>query len=150
MDPKLLELAIEIAVRNHKGVPDKVGMPYILHPLRVMMKVRTIPQKIVAVLHDVVEDTECKVEDLVAAGFPAEVLDALALVTKDEGEDTSTMEGYLAFVARAAANPISRAVKLADIEDNMDLTRMNSLSEKDVARLERYQAAHAFLMSKVE
>jgi (p)ppGpp synthase/HD superfamily hydrolase len=110
-----LEDAIALAVDAHRGQSDKSGQPYILHPLRVMFRCTTDAQRIVAILHDVVEDTSRTFDDLRKLGYPEDILAALDCVTKREGES------YEAFVERAAANPIARAVKIADIEDNLDL-----------------------------
>ena len=111
-----LERAIEIAVSAHKGVFDKGGNPYILHPLRVMMLLTTKDEKIVGVLHDVVEDSEdWDFDKLKAEGFSDTVLDSLRSVTKfSEDED------YDAFIQRGLDNSIGRAVKIADIKDNLD------------------------------
>ena len=132
-----LETAIAIAVKAHQGQFDKSGQPYILHPLRVMFRCKGDLARTVAVLHDVVEDTPTTLDDLRNAGFSEEVLAALDCVTKREGES------YEAFVERAAANPIVRQVKLADLEDNMDLRRLpaTDLSPRAVDRLNRYIAA---------
>lgn len=130
-----LEDAIALAAEAHRGQVDKSGQPYILHPLRVMLRCQTQAQRIAAVLHDVVEDTGRTFDDLRALGYPAEVLAALDGLTKRDGES------YEAFVERAAANPIARVVKLADIEDNLDLRRLPGVSDKDVDRLARYVRA---------
>jgi (p)ppGpp synthase/HD superfamily hydrolase len=130
-----LEDAIALAAEAHRGQVDKSGQPYILHPLRVMLRCRTDPQRIAAVLHDVVEDTGRTFDDLRGLGYPAEILAALDCLTKREGEP------YEAFVERAAADPIARVVKLADIEDNLDLRRLPGVSDKDVDRLARYVRA---------
>ncbi len=134
-----LERAIEIAVLAHKGARDKAGNPYILHPLRVMMRVDSQTEKIVAVLHDVIEDSQpphrWELDDLRREGFSEEVLTALDGVTR--GAD----ESYEEFVRRSACNPVSRRVKIADLEDNMDVRRIHELTEKDVARLKRYMSA---------
>ena len=134
-DLDLLEKAIGIAVAAHRGQKDRYGVPYILHPLRVMARVDTLPEKIVAVLHDVVEDTDWTFETLQKEGFPEPLLAALRCVTKEEGED------YKHFVQRSASNPLARRVKLADLEDNMDVRRFKSLTGQDQARLEKYRAA---------
>jgi (p)ppGpp synthase/HD superfamily hydrolase len=130
-----LEDAIALAVEAHRGQTDKSGQPYILHPLRVMFRCQTDTQRIVAVLHDVVEDTGRTLDDLRQLGYSGEVLAALDCVTKREREP------YDAFVERAAANPVARVVKIADIEDNLDLRRLPGIVENDVARLARYVKA---------
>lgn len=128
----LLERAIAIAVDAHQGQFDKAGAPYILHPLRMMMRLETPSEKIVAVLHDVIEDTPWTFDALRSEGFPKEVIEAIAGVTR-RGDET-----YEAFIDRAAGNPLARAVKLADLEDNMDVRRLEALNAKDQMRLSRY------------
>lgn len=130
-----LEEAVRIAAEAHAGQRDRYGAPYLLHPLRVMLRMRTDAERMAAVLHDVVEDTEWTLERLRAAGFPAEVVSAVDAVTRREGED------YDAFVRRAARDPIGRAVKLADVEDNLDLRRVDEVLPRDVERLNRYLRA---------
>src|SRR6516162_276932 len=120
----LLENAIVIAVGAHRGQRDRYGAPYILHPLRVMGRVNSVTEKMVAILHDVVEDTKWTLEDLKREGFPNSVLAALDCVTKQEGED------YEEFVERSRSNPLARSVKLADLEDNMDLRRLHAITEE--------------------
>jgi (p)ppGpp synthase/HD superfamily hydrolase len=139
---ELLERAIGIAVEAHRGQKDRCGAPYILHPLRVMARVETETEKIVAILHDVVEDTKWTMADLRREGFPEEVLTALDCVTKREGET------YEDFVKRSAGNPLARRVKLADLEDNMDVRRLAQVTDNDNERLERYLKAWNFLTGR--
>ncbi|HLH56212.1 MAG TPA: GTP pyrophosphokinase [Verrucomicrobiae bacterium] len=138
-DHELLEKAITIAVSAHHGQKDRYGAPYILHPLRVMDKLSSTEEKIVGVLHDVVEDTDWTFDRLAREGFPASLLDALQAVTKREGED------YDDFVKRSSSNALAREVKLADLEDNMDLRRMSEVTEKDLSRLQKYVKAWRYL-----
>lgn len=151
-----LERAIAIAVDGHRGAVDKAGAPYILHPLRVMMALSTEEERIVGVLHDVPEDTATTFDDLRREGFSEAVLTALAAVTKtpaDEAPETATAEArdrlYFAFVARAAGHPIARRVKIADIRDNLDASRMNRVTPRDAERLDRYVRALRFLETGV-
>ena len=134
-----LEEAIALAVQAHKGQKDRNNQPYILHPLRVMMRLETETERIVGVLHDVIEDTSITPDDLRKAGYSEEVLAALDCVTKREGE------AYEDFVLRSATNPVARRVKLADLEDNMDVKRLSEVKEKDIERLNRYLKAWAHL-----
>ena len=134
-----LERAIEIAAAAHAGQVDKAGAPYILHPLRVMMSVRAPHERMAAVLHDVVEDTSITLADLEAEGFPREVIDAIGALTKSKGESR------IDAARRAAAHPIARVVKLADVADNMDLTRIPNPTESDHARLRQYAEVKALL-----
>ncbi|WP_058051399.1 HD domain-containing protein [Janthinobacterium sp. Ant5-2-1] len=139
-----LERAIEIAAATHAGQTDKGGAPYILHPLRVMLRVAPGAQQIVAVLHDVVEDSDGKVtfDDLASEGFSQEVIDGVRAVSKIEGES------YEAFIARAALNPVGKAVKLADLAENSDLSRIEMPTEKDLERVGKYRRAIQQLMSQ--
>ncbi len=127
-----IEKAIEIAAREHAGDVDKAGNPYLFHPLRLMFAVNTPFEKMAAVLHDVVEDTPVTLDDLKREGFHQDVLAAVEALTKRPGE------GRLDGAARAAANPIARVVKLADVTDNMDLGRIANPTDKDFERLKEY------------
>ncbi len=151
-----LQRAISIAVEAHEGQVDKGGNPYILHPMRIMMSLRTIDEMIVGVLHDVVEDCSDRGfgwERLKEEGFSKTVLDALKSVTKTPEEERhfKTLNGedrvtaYLRFVDRAKSNPIGRRVKRADIYDNLNVTRIDKLTEKDLARLNQYKVALQYL-----
>ena len=136
-----LERAIEIAARAHAGQIDKGGHPYILHPLRLLLTVDHPQERITAVLHDVVEDTGVTLADLAAEGFAQEVIDAVDALTKTKGETR------LAAAQRAAVNPIARVVKLADVNDNMQLSRIPNPTEKDHARLAEYEQVRALLLA---
>lgn len=133
--------AIQLALTAHAGQTQPNGQPYILHPLAVMHRVRTEHEQMAAVLHDVVEDTPITLDDLRERGYPAAVVAAVDALTRREGED------YAAFIARAKAHPIARAVKLADIDHNLDVRRLTAVSADDAARLERYRAAWFVLHS---
>jgi GTP diphosphokinase / guanosine-3',5'-bis(diphosphate) 3'-diphosphatase len=135
----LLEKAILIATKAHAGQVDKGGNPYILHPLAVMQRVKTLKAKIVAVLHDVLEDTTVTKEDLLMEGFPEDIVAAVIGVTRQKGESRKQ------FIRRASLNPISKEVKIADIEENMDLTRIPNPTEKDYRRIEMYKKELEFL-----
>jgi (p)ppGpp synthase/HD superfamily hydrolase len=131
-----LERAIVIAAEAHAGQVDKAGAPYVLHPLRMMLNVSSIDERIVALLHDVCEDCPgWTLDRLRDEGFPDRIIEAVRSVTKRDGED------YEAFVRRAAANPIGRSVKLADLHDNCDLSRIRAPSERDVQRVAKYRRA---------
>ena len=143
-DMSTIERAIEIALRAHAGQTDKAGAPYILHPLRLMLRMPTPPEMMIAVLHDVVEDSAITLGDLRQEGFSDEVIDAVSAVTRREGES------YEAFVLRAAANPLGAKVKLADLEDNMDLLRLQDLGDRDLERLKRYHRAWTLLKGTEE
>lgn len=131
----LLERAIAIALEAHAGQTDKAGTPYILHPLRLMHRMTDPAAQMAAVMHDVVEDSDWTLEALREEGFPDEVIDAVEGLTRQDGET------YMAFIERAAQHPIARVVKQADLEDNLDVRRLATVSEKDRERLDRYLRA---------
>lgn len=136
-----LEKAIQIAATAHAGQTDKAGEPYILHPLRVMMTVTTLEERMAAVLHDVVEDTAVTLDDLRAQGFSANVLSAIDALTKRTGETRPLA------AQRARANRIARKVKLGDVADNMNLGRIANPTAKDFARLREYEVVRAILLA---
>ena len=138
-----LQRAIEIATDAHKGQFDKSGKDYIGHPLRVMAMGRTEEEKIVGVLHDVVEDTDWTFEALEAEGFSQEIITALKCVTK-----ISENENYDDFIERVKKNPLAVAVKINDLTDNMDIRRLPYLSDKDVKRLKKYLKAYKKLIGE--
>jgi len=126
-----LETAIRLAVEAHAGDTDKAGATYIRHPLRLMQQMDTETERVVAVLHDVVEDTAYNLDDI-EDELGSEVRNAVDAVTKRDDEE------YEDLIDRAAANPIARTVKIADLEDNMDITRLDSVDENLGERLEKY------------
>lgn len=128
----LLERAIEIAVGAHRGQRDKSGAPYILHPLRMMNTVRSLEEKMVAILHDVVEDSDWTLARLRKEGFSREVLVAVDHLTRRENENDE------AFVTRAVSNPLAKTIKLRDLEDNLNPLRRAVLDEKAIAKLTRH------------
>ena len=138
-----LQKAIEIATEAHKGQLDKSGKEYIGHPLRVMEMGKTEEEKIVGVLHDVVEDSSWTFEALEAEGFSKEIVDALRCVTK-----LSENENYDDFIERVKKNPLAVAVKINDLSDNMDIRRLPYLSDKDVKRLKKYLKAYKKLIGE--
>lgn len=134
-----LDRAVTIAIEAHAGQLDKFGQPRILHPMRVMSRVETSTEKIMAMLHDVIEDSDRTLDDLRGEGFAEETVNAVDLLTK------GTDESYTDYVSRLAHNGLARAVKLADLEDNMDLRRISTLTDSDTKRLQRYHRAWQFL-----
>ena len=131
-----LEKAIQIAVEAHAGTKDKGGKEYILHPISVMMRVETEEEKIVAILHDVVEDTDWTFDALRKEGFSETVIEALETVTKYSEE-----ENYDDFIQRSLKNDIGRKVKIADLRENLDVTRIGELYPKDIERINKYKRA---------
>lgn len=142
---RLLGRAIAIAAQAHEAQVDKGGAPYILHPIRVMNRVAPIDAKIVAVLHDVLEDCPgWTASRLLAQGFSREIVGALQVLTRRRGED------YELFIARCKANRLARLVKIADLRDNSDLTRIQEPTEADRARQAKYHRALFALGARVE
>jgi len=137
-----LENAILLAVKAHRGRKDKAGAAYILHPLRVMLHMKTKDERIVAVLHDVVEDTKYTLEDLQKAGYSQKVLRSLDYLTKRDGEE------YDQFIKRVKRNPLARKVKIADLKDNLDLARIKKPKKRDFMRIEKYRRALSELMKE--
>ncbi|MEI6167421.1 MAG: GTP pyrophosphokinase [bacterium] len=137
-----LDKALEIGVRAHAGQTDRLGGPYILHPLRIMMKMSSEDERVVAILHDVVEDSAVTLEDLAQSGFSRLVLDAV------DGLTHRKEEPYEVYIERAAGNALARKIKVADLEDNMEFRRIHGLAEKDNERMIRYQKAYRFLTGR--
>lgn len=133
----ILDRAKAIVTSAHEGQVDKAGKPYIEHPMRVMNMGKTVEEKIAGVLHDVVEDSDWTFEMLEKEGIPKDVLDALRCVTK-----LSEDEDYDHFIERVKTNPLAVKVKLNDLKDNMDITRLGEVTEKDLARLNKYIRAY--------
>lgn len=136
-----LQRAVEIATEAHKNQVDKNNDPYILHVLRVMIAGKSINEKIVGILHDLIEDTPWIFSDLEKEGFSKEVVEAIKCLTKKEDED------YKQFVSRVKTNSLATKVKINDLIDNLDLKRLNEVSEKDIPRLNKYLAAYRELIN---
>lgn len=133
---QLLENAILIAIHAHLGKVDKGGCPYILHPLRVMINMETIEEKIVAVLHDVIEDSNKSIQSLRDSDFPEEILTALSLLTKQENQD------YEDYIFSIKKNELATKVKIADLLDNMNMKRIQDPTYVDIERFRKYQIAY--------
>ena len=131
--------ALKLCFEAHKNQVDKSGMPYVFHPFHVAEQMTDEATTIVALLHDVVEDTDYTLEDLAAEGFGKDLLDAVALMTHEDDVP------YLDYVAKLKDNPIARAVKRADLAHNSDLSRIGEVDEETRERLEKYQKAIALL-----
>ncbi len=142
-----IDRALEIAVTAHSGAVDRSGKPYFLHPLRIMLKMPDDRSRIVAILHDVVEDNpEWTFERLSREGFPDEIIEALDCLTWRKASG----ESYEDYVRRAASNKLARNVKTADLEDNMDIRRLNRITDKDLTRISRYHRAWTYLQTETE
>ena len=137
-----LERARGIACEAHVGQIDKAGEPYILHPLRLMLRMTTEAKRITAGLHDVVEDSRFTLEDLIAEGFAREIVHAVDALSKRVGED------YMQFVRRASEDPIARHAKQVDLEDNLNLTRIRKLTDRDLERVLRHHRALEILAER--
>ena len=131
--------ALKLCFEAHRDQVDKTGLPYVFHPFHLAEGMADEISCVCALLHDVVEDTGYTLDDLREMGFPEEVLDVLALLTHDEAIP------YMDYVRAIAANPIARQVKLADLRHNSDLSRLDAIDERDVARAEKYKRAIALL-----
>ena len=132
--------AIIFATNKHSGQHDKAGMPYILHPLAVMNMVNTIDEKIVAVLHDVIEDTDATKEDLLLIGMDRDLINDVLILSHDGVNYQKYIENIKAYESQVAIN-----VKIADLTHNSDLNRLKDITPKDKARLEKYKKAIEFL-----
>lgn len=136
---ELLDKAAIICVTKHQGQRDKMGCAYFQHPMRVAMRCSNDNEKIVALLHDTIEDTDVTPQYLLDEGFPQYIVDAVLSVTKNDGES------YEEFVRRAKQNPIGRFVKIHDLEDNLDVLRLDEVSPEMAARFSKYLKALRFL-----
>lgn len=137
----LYERAVKIAARAHGGQVDKGGNPYITHPLAVAEKVEGTKLKIVAVLHDVLEDSDMTAEDLLKEGFDRELVEAIQALTHDRDGDVS----YEEYIRHVKKNPMARVVKIADLHHNLDLSRIPQPTDCDYQRCVRYRNALAYL-----
>lgn len=133
--------AMKLCFKAHKDQVDKSGMPYVFHPFHVAEQMTDEVTTIVALLHDVVEDTDYTLEDIAAEGFGEDILKAVALMTHEDDVP------YLDYVAKLKDNPIARAVKLADLAHNSDLSRIGEIDEETKRRLEKYKKAKDILES---
>ena len=127
--------ALSLCFEAHKNQLDKSGLPYVFHPFHLAEQMDTEETTIVALLHDVVEDTDCTLADLSAMGFDKVITDAIALMTHADGVD------YMDYVRAIKSNPVAKAVKLADLRHNSDLTRLDIVDEKALERRNKYLQA---------
>ena len=135
----MLELALSIATKAHRGQFDKAGIDYIEHPIYVASQVDTEEEKAVALLHDVIEDSPFTSEELLLAGLPEIVVAAVQILSKKKGQDCQI------YLENVKSNPLARVVKLADLKRNSDLSRLSSVTDKDLERLEKYKKAIDYL-----
>lgn len=137
---ELTKKALKLCFEAHKDQKDKSGLPYVFHPFHLAEQMSTEEATVVALLHDVIEDTDYTIEDLIKMGYSKEITDAIALMTHAKNVD------YMDYVRVIKENPIARAVKLADLRHNSDLTRLDVVDEKALARKEKYQKAIDLLL----
>jgi len=131
-----LEKALLLAIQAHHGQKDKAGKPYILHPLRVMLQLTTLEEQQTAILHDVIEDSSITITKLEQSGFSIKVISAVNFLTRKKNQS------YEKYIDLLKKNPLARKVKLGDLQDNMDLSRIKKLTIKDKMRLIKYQKAY--------
>ena len=141
---KMTKLALKICFEAHKDQLDKSGLPYVFHPFHLAEQMTDEETCAVALLHDVVEDTDITLKDLEKLGFGEKILEAISLMTHREGVD------YMDYVAKIKTNPIARAVKLADLRHNSDMTRLDTVTDWDIKRAEKYKRAILLLTDGTE
>ena len=137
----LTKKALKLSFEAHKNQTDKSGMPYVYHPFHLAEQMDDPYAVCVALLHDTVEDAGVSLSDLRREGFPEAVIEAVALMTHDDGIP------YMDYVRRLRADPLAKRVKLADLQHNSDLSRLDTVTEDDLARAEKYREAIALLES---
>ncbi len=131
----LTKKAMKICFEAHKNQKDKTGLPYVFHPFHLAEQMTDETTVIAALLHDVIEDTDLTLENLKKEGFGDTVLEALTLLTHDPAVP------YMEYIESIRHNPVARAVKLADLRHNSDLTRLNQICDNDLQRNEKYLEA---------
>jgi len=141
---ELTKKAMQLCFAAHKDQVDKSGLPYVFHPFHVAEQMTTEETTVAALLHDVVEDTDCSLSDIAAMGFPQSVIDALKLLTHDDSVP------YMTYVAAIRSNPIARAVKLADLKHNSDLSRLDHVDDAALVRVQKYRSAIRLLTSDAD
>ena len=135
----LTKKALSLCFEAHKDQVDKSGLPYVFHPFHLAMEMTDELSTVVALLHDVIEDTDYTLQDLEKMGFPPAVLETISLMTHREGVP------YMEYVATIKTNPLARIVKMADLRHNSNIARVDNPTEKDYARVEKYRRAMALL-----
>ncbi len=131
----MTKLALKLCFEAHKDQLDKSGLPYVFHPFHLAEQMTDEHTTVVALLHDIIEDSRCTIDDLRALGFDENILDAISLMTHDESVP------YMEYVAQIKTNPIARTVKLADLRHNSDMSRLDQVTPRDEARAEKYKKA---------
>ena len=141
---ELTKKALRISFDAHREQVDKTGLPYIFHPFHLAEQMDTEDEVIVALLHDVVEDTDITFEELRPQGFSENVMEALFLLTHDDDSE------YMEYIEIISNNPLASKLKIADLRHNSDLTRLEVIDDKMKARLEKYSVAMNFLINEME
>jgi len=136
---KLTKKAIKICYEKHKEQFDKSGLPYVFHPWHVAEQMNDENSTIVALLHDVIEDTSTTIDDLKLCGFNSKIIESLECLTHKKDVD------YFDYIEHISRNKIATKVKIADLEHNMDINRIDDITDKDLKRLEKYKKAYEFL-----
>ena len=139
---KMTKIALKLCFEAHKEQIDKSGMPYVFHPFHLAEQMTDEPTTVVALLHDLIEDTDHTLDELRSLGFSAQICEAISLMTHDDAVP------YMDYVAAIKKNPIARAVKLADLRHNSDLTRLDTVTARDLERAEKYAAAIRLLQDE--
>lgn len=134
INTKLTRKAMIIAYNAHQNQFDKANIPYIYHPIHIAEQMDTELECIVALLHDVVEDTDITLNDL-EKEFPQEVIDLLKILTHDKKID------YIEYIKKVKTNPIATKIKIADLKHNSDITRLENITTTDLKRIEKYKKA---------
>jgi len=129
---EMTKRALSLCFEAHKDQKDKSGLPYVFHPFHLAEQMEDEETTVVALLHDVIEDTEYTIEDLQKVGFSQRVISAIALMTHDP------QVPYMEYVRAIKSNPIARAVKLADLRHNSDMTRLDIITQRDEERAQKY------------
>ena len=139
-----LEDAIILATNAHRGQKDRNDEPYIMHPVRVMSQLRGCDERMVGILHDVIEDTDVTLDDLRNSGYPGYVVEAVDAISKRK----DILEPYSHYIQRVKGNPLATHVKIADLRDNANLDRLPKVEAHDLIRLDRYNRALQFLIGR--
>ena len=138
---EMTKKAIKLMFEKHKDQVDKSGMPYVFHPFHLAEQMDDEETTITALLHDIVEDTDTTFDDLRKLGFSDNVINALKLMTHDKNVD------YFEYVKNISKNPIARKVKIKDLEHNMDTSRLDEVTDKDLERVKKYKKCYKYLLN---
>lgn len=138
----LTKKVMRFAFDKHSDQIDKSGIPYIFHPIHIAEQMIDEKTTVVALLHDVLEDTTTSEEELVKLGLDTEMIEAIKILTKPEDME------YFDYIESIKSNPIAKKVKMVDLQHNSDITRLNEVNDKDLKRIEKYQKAIKILINE--